>query len=239
MRRASCFYPTRISGLYRLALARSRLKGEKDAAEILGVKSTRTASRYVKTLEWVLQRVDDLRSLDDFRESLANAIMREFRLAEAVGALTRSSVPLTPGSLSAALASLGVEVTTTEARALARWLVELNLVRERRVPVLTTSLEEAVLEDVRSRGAVTYGTLARVYGDGVRDILVSLWKRGLVRIPVLEPYRDVLESAEDLDRLPPGLRGRVFSTWQDRVTGETYCELVIPSRAKISARWEL
>jgi len=239
MGRASRFYPTRISGLYRLALARSKLKGEKDAAEILGVKSTRTASQYIKTLEWVLQRVDDLRSLDDFREALANVIMREFRLSEAVETLTRRSIPLTPDSLASALASLGIRVTTTEARALVKWLEELNLVRERRVPVLTTSLEEAVLEDVRSRGTVTYGTLARAYGDGVRDVLVSLWRRGLLRIPILEPYRDVLESAEDLDRLPPGLGGRVFSTWQDRVTGETYCELVIPRRAKISARWEL
>ena len=109
--------------------------------------------------------------------------------------------------------------------------------RERKIPILVTSLEERVLEDVRQRGAVTYSTLAKKYGDSVRDTLVELWKRGLLDIPVLEKYREILEKAENLDKLPPNLKGRLFATWQDRITGETYSELVIPPRARISARW--
>ncbi len=232
------FYPLPLKNLYRLATSLDDPSPEEVKSK-LGLKSGRTASQYVRTLSWIKDRVKDLTSLEDFYKELISVISEEFDLVRVVKSLSEEMIPLTPASLSSALKREGKKVSSTEARAIISWLKQADALKERKVPVLTLTMEDRVLEEVRSKGSVTYGTLRKVYGDEVRDVIVSLWRRGLISVPVLEKHKDVLMEAEDLDKLPGDLKGRIFATWQDRITGETYSELVIPSRAKIEARWSI
>ncbi len=203
------------------------------------MKSNRTASQYVKTLSWIRERVKNFNSLEDFSNELISVLAEEYSLMRAIESLSKGMIPLTPASLSSALRKEGKRVSSTEARAIISWLKQADALKERKVPVLTLTREDKVLEEVRSKGSVTYGTLRKAYGDEVRDVIVSLWRKGLISVPVLEKHRDVLEGAGDLDRLPGNLKGKIFATWQDRITGETFSELVIPSKAKIEARWSI
>jgi len=233
----SRFYPVPLTKLYKLLARLDPEASVDDVLKLLGLKSKRTATRYLSTLRWIRSRLRRVGSFDEFMDGLLTILLREFKLEDAVRKLSSAGVPITYTSLISSLKDENVEITPTEARAMINWLKQLDALRERKIPILVTSLEERVLEDVRQRGAVTYSTLAKKYGDSVRDTLVELWKRGLLDIPVLEKYREILEKAENLDKLPPNLKGRLFATWQDRITGETYSELVIPPRARISARW--
>ncbi|GEM_PF-1592850 len=230
------FYPLPLKNLYRLAVSLENPSPEEVKSK-LRLKSKRTASQYIKTLSWIRERVKNFSSLEDFSNELISVLAEEYNLMRAIESLSKGMIPLTPASLSSALRKEGKRVSSTEARAIISWLKQADALKERKVPVLTLTREDKVLEEVRSKGSVTYGTLRKAFGDEVRDVIVSLWRKGLISVPVLEKHRDVLEEAEDLDRLPGNLKGRIFATWQDRITGETFSELVIPSRAKVEARW--
>ncbi len=232
------FYPLPLRNLYRLATSQEKLSPESIKGK-LGIRSSKTAEHYRKTLEWLKREVRNFSSMDGFTSTLMRRLKEEFRLEEAIEILRERYIPLTPSSLVAALSKLDIDVNSTEAKAIISWLKQTNALRERKVPILTLSLEDRVLEEVRDRGSVTYASLRRSYGDEVREVIVSLWRRGLIEVPSLERYREVLEKAEDLDRLPGDLKGKVFTSWQDRIDGKTYSELVIPLRARIEARWSL
>jgi len=233
----SKIYKTDIRKLYKLLVKKSEVRGQKDVSRIIGVKSKRSVEAYYKTLNWISKRIKEARSFDDFCEKLYSVIMKEFRLREVINEMFERRIPLNPLSLQQTMKLKGIDVTLTEARAILGWIKGLDIVIERKVPVLGSSIAEKVLEEIRLKGTVTYSSLVRKYGDGIRDLIVDLWSRNLIEVPALEEYRGILRGAKDLDRLPPGLGGRLFSSWQDRITGEFYSELVIPKRAKISARW--
>ncbi len=233
------FYPLPLKNLYRLSVSLGPDPSPEEVMGKLRLRSKRTASQYVKTLAWISKRVRGAATLDDFLQEIASFLADEFGLREALEALSKDMIPLTPSSLSSILRRNGVKVTNTEARAIISWLKQAGALKERKVPVLVLTLEDRVLEEIRGRGSVTYGTLRKAFGDEVRDVIISLWRRGLISVPALDKHRDVLMEAEDLDRLPADLKGRIFATWQDRITGETYSELVIPARARIEARWSL
>ncbi|RDD53624.1 MAG: hypothetical protein BA066_03395 [Candidatus Korarchaeota archaeon NZ13-K] len=237
--RGSEFYPLPLRNIHRLLTNLGRDADPEGVRSLLKLRDRRRVDQYVKTLRWVASRVEDAGSLDAFMESMVRALMREFWLEEAFKELMERAIPLSPSSLSALLRARGLSLTESEARAIISWMREAGALRERKVPVLTLSLEERVLEDVRNRGTVTYASLRRSYGDNAKLAVFSLWRRGLISVPSLERYRDLLEGVEDPDRIPGKVEGRIFSTWQDRTSGEMYSELVIPQRERISARWRL
>ncbi len=187
----------------------------------------------------MVEKVKDLSSLDSFSSDLISYLTREFKLKEAIDLLNKESIPLTPLSLSKALNKLGIKVNPTEAKAVIHWLKQAEALQERRIPVLTLSLEEKVLEEVKSKGSTTYASLRRTFGDEVRDILVSLWKKGLISVPALDKHKKVIAEAKNLDRIQGAPKGKIFATWQDRITGETFSELVLPPRTRILARWSI
>ncbi|WP_125741789.1 hypothetical protein [Candidatus Korarchaeum cryptofilum] len=231
----SNFYPLPLKNLYKLATSMREL----DVNSIMALLkvSKRKAEQYEKTLNWILGRVKDAKSMDEFFERVAEALLSEYKLDKAFALLMDRSIPLSPSSLSSAIRGNGMNINDTEAKAIISWLKEGGFLKERRVPILALSLEERVLEDIRSRGSLTYSSLRKVYGDSARRIIFSLWKKGLVNVSSFEKYRKLLESVEDIDRIPGNVSGKVFSTWQDRISGEVYSELVIPLRERISARW--
>jgi len=235
----SRFYPLPLNKIYKLAVEVGPEAKLEDVMSTLRIRSKRTAQQYLRTLKWMAERVENVGTLDEFSRELLTVLLEEFKLEEALNLLMKEKIPLTPSGMASALKEAGIEVSKTEARAIISWLKHMDALKERRVPVLTVTLEDRVLEEVRQRGSVTYGTLVKSYGDGVRDVVVQLWRKGYLSVPVLEEHRDLLMEAENLDKLPSGLKGRIFATWQDRISGETYSELVIPSRARIEARWSL
>jgi len=231
----SNFYPLPLKNIYKLAIS-MRNPDVNGVMSLLKV-SKRKAEQYEKTLNWILERVKDARSMDEFFERVAEALLREYKLDEAFSLLMNRSIPLSPSSLSSAVRERGININDTEAKAIISWLKEGGFLKERKVPILALSLEERILEEIRSRGSLTYSSLRRVYGDAARKIIFSLWKKGLINVPSFEKYRNLLESLEDIERIPGSVSGRIFSTWQDRISGEVYSELVIPLRERISARW--
>ena len=231
----SNFYPLPLKNIYKLAI--SMRNPDVNVVMSLLKVSKRKAEQYEKTLNWILERVKDARSMDEFFERVAEALLREYKLDEAFSLLMNRSIPLSPSSLSSAVRERGININDTEAKAIISWLKEGGFLKERKVPILALSLEERILEDIRSRGSLTYSSLRRVYGDAARKIIFSLWKKGLINVPSFEKYKNLLESLEDIERIPGSVPGRIFSTWQDRISGEIYSELVIPLRERISARW--
>ncbi len=229
------FYPLPLSKLYKV-LVRLEEPDQRSVAKLLGV-SRRTADKYVKTASWLKEKVGRPSTLDSLQESLKAVMFNDYKVKEAVSLLSLKMVPLTPQSLREALKALGVKVSLTEAKAFIEWLKQMDVIRERKVPLITEDMESRVLELVRERGSLTYATLVKRYGEGVRDVLFKLWSQGKVRVPVLDRYKEELKGAKDLDRLP-AMKGRIFSTWHDRISGETYSQLVIPGRAKVEARWD-
>ena len=230
------FYPLPLTKLYKV-LVRLEEPNQESVSKLLGV-SKKTADKYVKTASWLKGKVGRPSTLDDLQESLKKVMFNDYKVKEAVNLLSREMIPLTPQSLKEALNALGVKVSSTEAKAFVEWLKQMDLIRERKVPLITEDMESRVLELIRERGSLTYATLVKRYGEGVRDVLFKLWSQGKVRVPILDKYRKELKGAEDLDRLP-AMKGRIFSTWHDRISGETYSQLVIPGRAKVEARWDL
>ncbi len=230
------FYPLPLSKLYKV-LVRIEEPDQRSVSELLGV-SKQTAKKYVKTSTWLKERLKGVSTLEDLQKSLREVMFNDYRVKDAINLLYREMIPLTPQSLKEALASLGVKVSITEARAFIEWLKQMDVIRERRVPLVTEDLESRVLELIREKGSLTYSSLVKRYGEGVRDILFKLWSQGKVRVPVLDRYRRELSGAEDLDKLPADLKGKVFSKWHDRISGKTYSQLIIPERAKVEARWE-
>ncbi len=231
----SNFYPLPLKNIYKLAI--SMRNPDVNVVMSLLKVSKRKAEQYEKTLNWILERVKDAKSMDEFFEKVAEALLREYKLDEAFSLLMNRSIPLSPSSLSSAVRERGININDTEAKAIISWLKEGGFLKERKVPILALSLEERILEDIRSRGSLTYSSLRRVYGDAARKIIFSLWKKGLINVPSFEKYKNLLESLEDIERIPGSVPGRIFSTWQDRISGEIYSELVIPLRERISARW--
>ncbi len=231
----SNIYPLPLKNLYKLATS-MRNPDVNGIMSLLKV-SKRKAEQYERTLNWILGRVRDAKSMDEFFERVAEALLREYKLDDAFALLTDRGIPLSPSSLSSVVKGSGIDINDTEAKAIISWLKEGGFLKERRVPILALSLEERVLEDIRDRGCLTYSSLRKVYGDTARRIVFSLWKKGLINVPSFEKYRDLLESVEDIDRIPGNVSGKIFSTWQDRISGKVYNELVIPLRERISARW--
>jgi len=231
----SNFYPLPLKNIYKLAI--SMRNPDVNVVMSLLKVSKRKAEQYEKTLNWILERVKDAKSMDEFFEKVAEALLREYKLDEAFSLLMNRNIPLSPSSLSSAVRERGININDTEAKAIISWLKEGGFLKERKVPILALSLEERILEEIRSRGSLTYSSLRRVYGDAARKIIFSLWKKGLINVPSFEKYRNLLESLEDIERIPGSVPGRIFSTWQDRISGEIYSELVIPLRERISARW--
>jgi len=236
-KRKSKIFKTDIRKLYKLLVKKSKIRSQEDISKVIDVKSKRGVETYYNTLQWILKRIKEAKSFDDFCEKLCSVILKEFKLKDAINEMFERKLPINPSSLQQVMKLKGIKVTLTEAKALLGWMKSLDMIVERKIPVLSSSLEDRVLEEIRSKGAITYGSLARKYGDGVRELIVDLWNRDLIAVPALDEYREILREANDLDRLPPGLGGRLFSSWQDRITGELYSELVIPKRAKILARW--
>ncbi|MGC8933400.1 MAG: hypothetical protein C0200_05555 [Thermoproteota archaeon] len=232
----SNFYPLPLRNLYKL-MTSLRDPNPDEIMSILKVRSRRTAEQYAKTMSWILRKVEDAKSMDEFFEKVAEVLLKEYMLEKAFAFLMERGIPLTPSSLSLAVKKNGLKICDTEAKAIISWLKEGGFLKERKVPILALSLEERILEDIRERGSLTYSSLRKVYGDAAREALFSLWRKGLIEIPSFEKYRQVLENVDDIDRIPGGISGRIFSTWQDRISGEVYSELVIPLRERISARW--
>ncbi len=237
--RSSRFYPLPLRNLYKLAISLTSNLSPEYIEEKFNIKSSKTIKQYEKTLKWITKNVKNFTSLDSFSSDLVIYLTKEFRLKEAINLLNEELIPITSSSLSKVLNNLGIEVSSTEARAMIYWLKQAGVLQERRIPVLTLSLEERVLEEMRSKGSVTYASLRRTFGDEVRDIIVSLWKKGLVSVPALDNHRDVITGAKNLDRIPGIPKGKIFATWQDRITGEAFSELVLPPRTRILARWSL
>ncbi|MEM0036834.1 MAG: hypothetical protein QXU23_03930 [Candidatus Korarchaeum sp.] len=232
------FHPLPLRNLFRLI---TNLRGSVDpegVRSVLKLRSKRSVDQYVRTANWILSKVNGFNSIDDFTESLVRVLVVEYELREVLDEFKRRAIPLTPSSLSAALKVRGRDLSESEAKAIISWLREAGALKERRIPVLTLSLEERILEDVRSRGSITYASLRRNYGDNAKLVVFSLWKKGFLSVPSLEKYRDLLEGVEDPDKIPGELKGKVFARWQDRTSGEIYSELVIPQRERISARWQ-
>ncbi len=230
------FYPLPLNKLYKV-MVRAKDPTPEKISELLKV-TRRTAVKYLNTVKWLRERLDSPPTLESLHEGLKNVLFKEFRVKEAVGLLSERGVPLTPQSLRQALLLLGIKVSLTEAKAIIEWMRQMDLVRERRVPLITEDLESRVLELVREKGSLTYGTLVKRYGEKVRDVVFTLWSEGSIRVPALESHREKLTGAKDLDKLPP-MKGKVFATWHDRISGQTYSQLVIPARARIEARWDL
>jgi hypothetical protein len=231
----SNFYPLSLKKLYELAIS-LRDPSINEIMSLLKV-GKKKAKQYEKTLNWILGRVKDAKSMDEFFERIIEVLLREYMLDKAFVLLRDRGIPLSPSSLSSAVKKNGININNTEAKAIISWLKESGFLKERKVPVLALSLEERILEDIRSRGSLIYSSLRKVYGDVARRIVFSLWRKKLIDVPSFEKYRQLLESIEDIDRIPGNISGRIFSTWQDRITGEIYSELVIPLRGRISARW--
>ncbi|MCS7102515.1 MAG: hypothetical protein NZ992_01375 [Candidatus Korarchaeum sp.] len=236
--RKTSFYPLPLKNLFKLII---NLRGDIDpegVRSVLKLKGKRSVDHYVKTANWILSKVKDVSSIDDFMESLVSVLVAEYKLEDALKEFRSRAIPLTPSSLSATLKSKGYDLSGSEAKAIISWLKEAGALKERRVPVLTLSLEERVLEEVRNKGTVTYATLRRNYGDNVKQTVFSLWKKGLLSVPSLEKHRSLFDKTDDPDRILGDVKGEVFTNWQDRTSGEIYSELVIPQRERISARWQ-
>lgn len=236
--KGSSFYPLPLKNLYKLISAGSPIDVN-GVKSILKIKSERTANQYLKTLEWISKRIDSPGTLDGFREAVAKALIDEFELEVVFEMMRGKAIPITPSGLASALKERRVQISENEAKAIISWLKEAEFLKERRIGVLTLNPEERILEDIISKGAVTYASLRRKYGDYAKLAVFSLWKKGLLSVPSLEKYEKELEGVEDPIRIPGQHKGKIFSVWQDRMSGEFYSELVLPQKEKISVRWQV
>lgn len=216
-------------------LAREGCKSIDEASKLLNL-SPATAAKRLELLRWLFPEGPPT-SPEEFRARLVRRILEELKIADAIRKLFEWRAPLTPHALVMACRTIGVRIDEELARGVISLLRELELISFRRVPVLTLDEESAILEYLLARGRVRFRELRRRFLNA-RRLVISLWKRGLVRIEGLEEETGLSpELVEDPDSIPLD-RVRGESRFIDVVeeSGVVTCVLRIPDDVLVEVR---
>jgi len=202
---------------------------------ILGVSKS-TAKRRLNLIKLILPYIAQKpQSIDEFKYLLVTILRDKLRIKDAISWLTKKLLPVTPYFLAKVLSRFKLSVDENLARDLINLSKELEILEFRRIGIFVETDEDLVREILIKKGYVLFKEIKRKFPNA-RDLVLSLWKKGEVKIHGIEKTGITPSTLTDPDNIPLDIikeQSNFIEFEEDIETGEIRAKLVIPDNVVI------
>ena len=202
---------------------------------ILGISKS-TAKRRLNLIKLILPYIAKKpESIDEFKYLLTAILRDKLHLKDAILWLTKKLLPITPYFLAKILSKFELNINENLARDLINLARELEILEFRRIGIFVERDEDLVREILIKKGCVLFKEIKRKFPNA-RNLILSLWKKGEIKIHGIEKTGITPSTLVDPDDIPLNIikeKNNFIEFEEDVETGEIRARLVIPDNAVI------